>query len=307
MPTQKQQVSPFIVLVIGIFAVSTGSIFIRLAQSEVSSLAVAAYRMVLASLLLAIPAIFRHGEELRQLSRRQLWAMAGAGAFLALHFASWITSLEYTSVASSVVMVNTVPLWVALASPLVLKEKISRLVWGGLILALVGGCVVAFSQSCQLGAQGLVCSGGGSGEPSLWGNFLALVGAFGAAGYILIGRRVRGTLSLVPYTFCVYGTAAVLLLVVAVASGSRLVGFSLQTYGWLLALAVIPQLIGHTSYNWALRYLSAAYVSISLLGEPIGATVLALLVLGEVPGFYEVLGGLLILVGILLASVDKSD
>jgi drug/metabolite transporter (DMT)-like permease len=226
------------------------------------------------------------------------------GIFLALHFATWITSLEYTSVASSVVLVSTSPLWVALLSPLVLRERPSRLVIFGMVVALIGGTLVGFSEACSVTSRGLICPVASElfqGGASLW-NLLALSGAITAAGYLLVGRWLRPTISLMVYIFTVYGVAAVILLILAVFSGKPLAGFPPVTYLYLLILAAGPQLLGHTSFNYGLRYLSASFVSIALLGEPIGSTILALIVLGEIPGPLEVIGGVIILVGIYLAS-----
>jgi len=303
-PTSQPRISPPLALLFGILAVSTSSIFVRFAQQEAPSLVIAAVRLALAALILAAPALMRRRAELTTLTGRQLRLLALSGVFLALHFASWITSLELTTVASSVVLVTTTPLWVAILSPFVLHERIAPAVWVGMVVALAGGLIVGLRESCQITGFQLSCGGlfDLSTGASLQGNLLALVGAWMAAGYLTIGRQVRGSLSLVTYTFLVYGVAAVVLVMLALAAGQPLVGYSPQTVGWLVALAVIPQLLGHSTFNWALRYLPAAYVSIALLGEPIGTTILAMLFLRESPAPAEVLGGVLILAGIYLAA-----
>ena len=301
---EKPRVSPMAVLFMGILAVSTASVFIRFAQQEASSLMVAFSRNALATLMIAPFALRRQGGELRALKRGQIGLVLLSGFFLALHFATWITSLEYTTVISSVAIVQTNPLWVALLTPLFLRERITRILGVGLLAALVGGLAVAFGQVCQWGNGGLTCPGLAESlqQGSLLGNFLALCGAWFAAGYVIIGKRLRPTLSLLSYTFCVYGTAAIFLLIAILVSGQSLGGYSSQTYLWLAAIAIFPQLIGHSSFNWALRYLSAAYVSIALLGEPIGSAILALIFLAEIPTEIEIFGGILILGGILIAA-----
>jgi drug/metabolite transporter (DMT)-like permease len=138
------------------------------------------------------------------------------------------------------------------------------------------------------------------------GDLLALVGAVAAAGYLLIGRKLRARISLLSYIFMVYGMAAVVLLGIMFAAGQSPLGYPPQTYLWLLLLALIPQLIGHSTYNWALGYLSAAYVSIALLGEPIGSTILAYFLLSETPTLFKIVGGILILAGIYVASLSES-
>lgn len=293
-------------LLIAILAVSTASIFIRFAQREAPSLVIAALRLTIASLVLAPVAVTRHGPELRALTRGNLLLGLLSGTFLAVHFATWITSLEYTSVASSVVLVSTGPLWVALLSPIFLKEPLTRPVLAGMTLALLGGTVIGLGDSCQLEGR-LAC-------PPLsefllgkafFGNFLALAGAWAVAGYLMIGRRLRAGMSLIPYIFVVYGSAAISLLVAMFLAGQRPVGYSSMVYIWILLLALVPQLIGHTTYNWALRYLPAALVSITTLAEPIGSAILAYVILSESPTRLTALGGVLILAGIFLASGTK--
>jgi drug/metabolite transporter (DMT)-like permease len=294
----------------GILAVSTASIFIRFAQEYAPSLVIAALRLVFASLIIAPLALSKHRAELASLSKRDMVLAIASGIFLAFHFATWITSLEYTTVASSVVLVTTTPLWVALLSPLVLKEPITRPVIWGMLLALLGGLFIGFSDACHW-ANGFICPP--SGEflqgRAFWGNLLALTGAWMAAGYLLIGRRLRARMTLIPYIFVVYGMAAVVLLVIMFASGQSALYLPPQAYFWILLLAIFPQLLGHSTFNWALKYLPASLVSITLLGEPIGSTILAFIILKETPSFPELFGAAFILVGIYLASrpSDSND
>jgi len=297
-------VSPYLVIFFGILAVSTASIFIRFAQTEASSLVIAAYRLSLATVVLAPVALRGHAPALRALTRRDLALGTLSGALLGLHFATWITSLELTSVASSVVLVTTTPLWVALLAPFTVQEPLHRRVLGGLGIALAGGAVVSLSDSCSISTAGMACPGLAQmvqGQAFL-GNFLALAGAWAAAGYILIGRNLRAKLSIVPYAFMVYGIAAVVLVGIMLGFGESPVGYSPRVYGWFVLLALIPQLIGHSSFNWALGYLPAAFVSITLLGEPIGSILLAFVILQETPTWLNLIGAGLILAGIYVAS-----
>jgi drug/metabolite transporter (DMT)-like permease len=302
-PTTK--ISPQLVLLIGIFAVASASLLIRFAQREVASLVIAAYRMGFSGLILLPMAIPRYKGEIRKLTRSELALAALAGFLLAMHFATWILSLEFTSVASSVVLVTTNPLWVALLAPIFLKERLTPAILIGMLVALAGGVVVAMSDSCTQTAAGLACPPLGEfvqGE-AFWGDLLALMGAWTGAGYILIGRRLRPSLSLTPYIFLVYGIAAVVLIVMVAFSGQAAFGFSTETYIYLLLLALLPQLLGHSSFNWALAHLPASYVSIALLGEPVSSTILAYFILGELPGNLKILGAVLILGGILIATL----
>jgi drug/metabolite transporter (DMT)-like permease len=231
-----------------------------------------------------------------------------SGLFLGLHFATWITSLEYTTVATSVVLVSTGPLWVALLSPLFLNERLSSGAFVGLGLALLGGSVIALSGGCTwdhgLSCQNLAENLGGH---SLRGDALALAGAWAVTGYLIIGRRLRTKIALVPYIFLVYTAAALSLLVVMWILRIPILGFRPVTYVWLILLALLPQLIGHSTYNWALRFLPAAIVALTTLGEPIGSATLAYFLLHETPTITVLIGGALILIGIYLAVRTPSQ
>ena len=302
-------IPPLAAIPFGILAVSTASIFIRYAQAEGGSLSIAAHRLGIATLILAPIAWLRYRQEIRALSRRDILLGLLSGFFLALHFATWITSLEYTTVASSVVLVSTSPLWVALLSPLALREPVRRLALIGLLIALVGGVIVGVSDSCVQEAGGYLCPPWEEfvrGE-AFFGDLLALAGALTGAGYLLIGRNLRAKMSLIAYIFVVYGMAAVVLVAILGASGEQATGFSLNFYLWVTMLAVVPQLLGHSTFNWALGYLPAAFVSVTLLGEPVGSTILAMIFLGEAPGMLKIFGAILILAGIATASIQQKE
>ncbi|MBT3322397.1 MAG: DMT family transporter [Anaerolineae bacterium] len=295
-----------IAISIAILAVSTSSVFIRFAQEEAPSLVIAASRLLLASLLLAPPALIKHRAELQRLSRKDLALGLLSGIFLALHFATWITSLEFTTITNSVVLVSTSPLWVAILAPIFLKEKLTKTVILGMILTLVGGTIIGFSEGC-IWDGGISCASQaelGLAEASK-GNFLALAGAWAIAGYLLIGRNLRAKMSLIPYIFLVYGMGAIAMLLILLITGNSLFGYSPMTYLWLLLIAIFPQLIGHSTYNWALRYLPVALIAVTTLGEPIGSSILAFVILKEIPTTLQFLGGALILAGIYVTSQKK--
>lgn len=308
MMNQRTKILLPIAILVAIMAVSTSSIFIRFAQADgAPSLVIAALRLSFASLLLAPLALFQHRAELANLTGREILPGLLSGVFLALHFATWISSLEYTSVASSVVFVCTGPLWVALVSPIFLKENLARSAFLGLGLSLAGGTMIALSDACVWNA-GLSCPELADifkGRAML-GNFLALAGAWAVTGYLILGRKLRSRVTLIPYIFMVYGFAALTLILIVLLSGNSLAGLAPRTYGWIFLLAAIPQLIGHSTYNWALKYLSAALVAVITLGEPIGSAILAFFILDETPGMATLLGGLLILAGIYLASRNST-
>ncbi len=292
-PQNPPPVPPLVGLLFAILAVSTASVMIRLAQQDMPSLLIAAGRLGLATLILA-PFAWRRRGEIGALAPRALALLALSGLFLAVHFAAWISSLAYTSVASSVVLVSTTPLWVALFAPLFLGERLPRPVVVGLVVALLGSVLVGGQE----GGFSLELVRG----RALFGNLLALAGALAACGYLLVGRRLRAGLSLVSYTFLVYGTAALALWLGVAVAGLPVGGYAPGSYLLLLALALVPQLLGHSTFNWALRYLSAAYVSVSMLGEPVGTVILAYVLLQEAPTPLELVGGILILAGIFIAS-----
>ena len=296
---------PILISLLGILFVSTASIFIRFAQAEASSIAIAAARLLIASIVLVPIALTRHRDQLRKLTGKDWLKGILSGVFLALHFAVWISSLEYTSVASSVVLVTTTPLWVAMLSPLVLKESIKLSVVIGLIISMIGGVLVGLSNMCEFQDGALICQNLQITGRVMLGNLMALFGAWMAAGYMLIGRQLRKKLNTIAYTAIVYGVAALILLILVFIRKEPVVSYSWGTYAFLLALGIIPQLLGHTILNWALKYLSAAFVSITLLGEPIGTIVLALIFLRESPTLFEGAGAVLILSGILIGSMGK--
>jgi len=288
----RPAVNPYLVIGIGILGISFGSLFTKLAAAL--PLTIAFYRMSFTAVLLAPLALSRAGRaELASLNRREILIAAAAGLFLAMHFFTWIYSLSYTSVASSTVLVTMQPLFVVSGAWIFLKEKVpaKSLVYG--LLAVSGSILIGFSDFRVGGA-------------ALWGDFLALAGAIMIAGYMLIGRRLRARLSLFPYIFLVYGVSAVSLLLMALIFGSPLYPFPLSTWLCFLALAAVPTICGHTLFNWALGYLKAAVVSVAFLGEPVGATILALVFLGEVPALLQVAGGIMIIAGVYLFMVVSS-
>ena len=294
-------------LLSAILAVSTASIFIRFAQREAPSLVIAALRLTFATLLLAPITLTCYRDELRSLKRRELLLGLLAGFFLAIHFATWISSLEFTTVASSVVFVSTGPLWVALLSPMLLNERLARAAIIGLALALLGGTVIGLSDVCSWN-HGLSCihlTNSMQGR-AIWGNFLALTGAWAVTGYLIIGRKLRVKMSLIPYIFLVYGMATLVLIVIMFATGESPLGYTPKTYGLILLLAAVPQLIGHSTYNWLLKYLSATFVAVTTLTEPVGSAILAFFFLRETPTPTVLTGGTLILIGIYLASTQKN-
>jgi len=273
-------------LFLAILAVSFASIFIRWSDSD--PLVIAGYRMLFASLILA-PFAFHERRDAAPMDRRTTVSVMLTGVVLAVHFFAFISSLRYTSVASSTLLVNFHPLIVGAASVLILKESSKRAI-AGVAIGFVGVAVIALT-------------GLGTGES--FGNALALLGGVMAALYILAGRMLRRTLGIFTYAFSVYLTAAAVLLASAVIKGVPLWPYPVEELLIFLALAVVCTIFGHTVYNWSLKYLTAPVISTSLLGEPILASLLALLLLGEVPVWTVVLAAPLVLVGVGLTALDR--
>ncbi len=290
----------YLALAIGIFATSLAAIFIKLAQNEdVPSLLIADGRLVIATLVLT-PLVTRnkqYKQQIAQLSRRELMLIIVSGLFLALHFASWVTSLEYTTVLISSVLVSTTPIWVALLEVFVLRAKLSSSLIAGLIIALIGGTVIGLSGSAEVETV--------KNNQPLLGAILSTVGAVAVAVYFVIGRKLRSTLSVTPYIWTVYGTAAITLFFAVLLTKTPVIGHSSEGYIWILAVALIPQLIGHSSYNFALGYLPATYISLSNQTEPLIGAMAAYFVFTEIPGGLQLIGGIIILAGVVWATLGQ--
>jgi len=288
---------PFLVLGAGVSVVSFAAILIRFAHAEgAPSLAIAAVRLAVAAAVLTPFALFRSGCEVRRLRRRELGLCMLSGAFLAAHFWAWITSLEHTSVASSTALVTTNPLWVALISAIVLRERPGGKALIGVVLTLAGSMLVFAADSVRIS----------DGMSPLLGNTLALVGALAASGYLLVGRALRARVSLTAYIWLAYSAAAVLLVAAATLSGISVSALPGSAWIFMLALALGPQLIGHTTFNWALRRLTATFVAIAILGEPVGSALLAYFFFGEQFGMLQFVGFVLLLLGIFVAAREEN-
>jgi len=294
----------YFLLFIGVISISTSAIFIRFAQQEADSLVIAAARMVISVFPLVVIVGVSYISELKKISKRNLLLSLLSGMLLAMHFATWITSLEFTSIASSVVLVCTTPIWVTSFGAIFYKEKVNKFVILGILFALTGGILVALSTHCTLSSLRPVCEfvTGGQNSTNSIGNLLAFLGALFAAGYLIVGKTVRKSVPLVPYAFIVYLTSAVILTALVILYSRPVLVYKPNTYIFFVLLAVFPQLIGHSTLNWALKYLSTTYVSIAQMGEPVGSTILAIIIFREIPTTFKVIGAMFILAGIFIAS-----
>jgi drug/metabolite transporter (DMT)-like permease len=281
------------VLLAGIAAVSFASIFIRFAQGEgIPSLVIAAGRLTVATAILVPVTLLRHHAELGRLRPRDLALIAVAGVFLAVHFAAWVTSLEYTNVLISVVLVTSGPIWVALLEVLFLRARLAAGIVIGIAIAVVGGILIGLPVG---GAPVEVT------HNTLIGAGLALIGAITVSVYVIIGRVLRTRISIIPYIALVYGMAALLLLAALLATQTPISGYSGQGYLWILVMGLVPQLIGHSSFNYALGFLPATLVSVATQVEPIGSAVAAFILFREMPTQQQLLGSAVLIVGVLVA------
>jgi drug/metabolite transporter (DMT)-like permease len=242
--------------------------------------------MVLASFFL-VP-LAAHQKLWRRWDPRSLkWAIF-PGLFLGLHFAFWIGSLKFTTVASSVVLVSTSPIFVGIGGWIFLGERLNPILLLGIVLSVIGSGLISYGDMT-------------ASRDALLGDGMALLGALGASGYFLAGRKLRRDQELVAYILPVYSAAAALLILLSLAFRKPFFGYSSITYVLFLLLALIPQLIGHTTLNWALKYLPASLVAITTLGEPVGSSILAYFLLGESLTVLKIVGGLTIFAGIVIA------
>lgn len=297
-PSQWQVVA---VLTIGVLSVSTAAVFIRLALAASGtagvgfSLVLAASRLALAALFL-VPAWRSFGTAPFQ--PRTLYYSIAAGVFLALHFATWISSLSYTSIAASATLVTTNPVWVALLSWVWFREKPTRLTIIGIGITLAGSLLIGIADAG--GAQ--------SASNPLLGNFLALVGSWAVSFYFLLGREAqRHGLGIGSHVVLTYTTAAIVLLPLPFLFNTTYTGYHTEVYLWILLMAVFPQLIGHTSFNWAVRWISPTLVTLTILAEPVGSSILGAIIFRENPGTLVIVGAVVILAGVAIAAIGAKE
>jgi drug/metabolite transporter (DMT)-like permease len=284
MGTQRWQA--YVVLGIGVSAVSWAAILVREAQAP--ALVIAAYRLVLAALPVGALALYQQRRKPEPVSRATIGPLVLSGALLAAHFGFWIASLQRTSVVTAVVLMAMQPLIVGLFSPLLLREPVARRIWFALAVALAGTATMTVAHIEE-------------GLGTITGDLFAVLGGFFAACYLMVGRSMRPGTSWLRYVGVVYPVAAIVLFASVLIARDPLTGYSTKTLVMIALMALGPQLIGHSSINWALGFLPVMIVAMSILVEPVGATILAALILNERPSPAEMAGGVLVLIGVYLA------
>jgi len=287
-------INPKAVVMIGVIFVSFSSIFIKL--SEAPSLIIASYRLIFTVLLITPSVVFRRREELKCVDRKSLILSIVSGIFLAFHFAAWITSIKYTSIASSTVLVNTHPIFIVIGSYLILKEKVSRKALIGMGITVLGSMIISFGDSSL-------------GSNVLYGDLLAILGGLFVSGYMMIGRIVRQKMSMTSYTFIVYLTCSVTLVAIVLLTNTPLYPYPFKEWLIFLALAVFCTILGHSIFSWGLGYLKPTFISTAVLGEPVFAALWAIPLFHQYPPIWQIVGSLVIILGIyiFIQANDRSE
>jgi drug/metabolite transporter (DMT)-like permease len=286
----KAPVHPYIAIGTGIFFISTGAILVR--AIEAPPLVIAFYRVFLASIILFLLKPREFISTLKTAGTKNYLVAGIAGGFLALHFGVWIASLNYTTVANSVVLVDSAPLIAVVLSHFILKERGTIIILGGIMLATVGAVVISWGDL--------------SANPAYFtGDILAIIGAFAEAAYLVSSKIVRTNMPFVPFLILVYGYSALFLVISCIVTGDHLWGYSFGVYVLFFGLAIIPTIGGHSFFLYALRYMKAFLVNLGFLGEPIGAAFLAYIFFREVPSLFFYAGGSLIIIGSLIAILKE--
>ncbi|TQR38792.1 DMT family transporter [Brevibacillus brevis] len=282
---EKPLFPPYLALLIGVIAISSSAIFVKL--SDAPAPIIATYRLIF-SVLLTLPFLFWNRGALAEIGEmsKKVWLLCIlSGTFLASHFLLWFESLNYTSVASSTVLVTLQPLFAFIGGYFFFGEKVRFLALTGGFLAIAGSFVIGWGDF-QVGGM------------ALWGDFLALMGAVTVTGYWLVGQYVRQHMSSFAYTLVVYTATSVILVAYDLTLGYSLVGYPATDWGWFFCLALFPTLLGHSIFNWIIKWLNTTTISMGILGEPIGTAILAYFILGEVVTPPQWIGGLIIIAGI---------
>jgi drug/metabolite transporter (DMT)-like permease len=285
---------PYVALFISIISVSFAAILIKLSAAE--PLTIAFYRVAFTALLIVPFVIFfkNKREEIKNLPKKTLLIMIGIGIILAAHFSFWITSLSYTTVASSVILVTAHPILVGPVSHFLFKERLSKINCIGITASVVGVIVLVLGNKQLANIES---------DPT-FGNILAILGGIMAGLYILGGRKIRKTVSVTNYAFIVYSICAIVLLMLCLVFSAEIVNISTYDFQLFVTMAIIAGLLGHTLYNWSLKHVRASLASVALLGEPLGSTIWAMLIpaIDQVPSKYTVIGGAIILSGIYMTA-----
>jgi len=284
---KQNKVALFIILTIGVISVGVSSILIRLTNAE--PIVIAIYRLTLSAIMVAPIYLFYP----KKISLKEALIFLPLGALLSLHFTLWIYSLKFTTVASSTVLVTTNPIFVPIFSYLFYKRRIKKELIIGIAIAISGSIFIALSSRS-------------SGTSHMLGNILALLGAIGVSLYLTLGKEVRNKYDLIPYIFFTYSFSAIILILIGIITRQKFFGYDMHTYLMFFLVAFIPQILGHTAYNYSLKFLDPSFIAVTILGEPVIATIGAYFILKETPSTLEIIGACLILIGIYISARVQS-
>ena len=285
----NEKTVPYIAIVVGVISVSLSAIFVKLSSAE--SAVIAFYRMLFSVLIMSPVFLLKYKSELKLLQKRDWIFSIVAGVFLAFHFILWFESLNYTSVASSTVLVTLQPIFAFIGTYVFFKERVAFQSIVAVIVAISGSLLISWGDFRVSGA-------------ALYGDILALIACAFITGYLLFGQDVRKRLSLMTYTMVVYSVSTITLFFYVLFTGQSFGPYETVDWFWFLMLAIVPNLLGHTLFNWSLKWVSTNAISIAILLEPIGATILAFFIFSESLILSQVIGGIIVILGIALFMLD---
>lgn len=286
---ERPAVHPYIPIIIGVLSVVLSAIFVKLANAD--SGVIAFYRMLFSVLAMFPIFLFKYRKELSGLTRKDWYFSSIAGVFLAFHFIFWFESLNYTSVASSTVLVTLQPIFAFVGTYFFFKEKVSMKTIFSALIAITGSVIISWGDFKLSGS-------------AFFGDVLALIGCALVTAYLLFGQEVRKRLSLITYTFVVYSISTITLFFYVLIKGESFGPYSSADWFWFILLALIPNLLGHTLFNWAIKWVSTNVISIAILFEPVGAAILAYYIFSEALTLSQIVGGVVVLLGIGLFVID---
>lgn len=287
---EKQKINPYAAVVVGVISVSASAIFVKLCSAP--SGVIAFYRLLFTVLFMLPVFLKKYLPEVLKITRKDLLFSIAAGILLAFHFILWFESLNYTSVASSTVLVTMQPLFAFIGTYLFFKEKLTGKAAVCGIIAIGGSGIISWGDFRISGS-------------ALYGDLLALIACALITGYLLVGQNVRKRLSLITYTFVVYLFSTITLFIYILTVHEPLFPYKVSDWVYFILLALVPNLLGHTLFNWSLKWVSTSVISMAILFEPVGATILAYFILGEKTVWSQIVGGLIVIVGISLFVIDE--
>lgn len=286
---EKPPIHPYIPIIVGVISVALSAIFVKLSTADAG--VIAFYRMLFSVLLMLPLFLMKYRKELFFLTKKDWIFSTIAGVFLAFHFILWFESLNYTSVASSTVLVTLQPIFAFVGTYFFFKEKLSFKTILSAIIAITGSVIISWGDFQLSGT-------------AFYGDMLALAGCAFITAYLLFGQEVRKRLSLITYTFVLYSISTVTLFFYVLLKGESFGPYSSTNWFWFFMLALIPNLLGHSLFNWAVKWVSTNVISIAILFEPVGASILAYYIFHEKLSEAQILGGIVVIAGILLFIID---